>query len=151
MFKWGGKKLTYAFFPFGTETWRAAASRFLRFLIYVIKTYVRYWIRWMTELRWDWWRDNQSRNSIRRSHWTEHAEKVFPFWVSDQQPPLLIAHRPGPKAVIWKEQVSSTTNNISCILGHDNHRPLILFKTNLNVKFLLHHCFTEWQQVRRQM
>jgi len=32
-------------------------------------------------------------------YWTEQAEKVTPFLVSDQQPPLLIEHLAGPKAV----------------------------------------------------
>lgn len=34
-----------------------------------------------------------------QNHWTEQAENVCPFLVSNQQPPLLIAHLPGPKAV----------------------------------------------------
>lgn len=35
----------------------------------------------------------------KQSYWTEQAENVFPFLVSDQHPPLLIAHLPGPKAI----------------------------------------------------
>lgn len=32
-------------------------------------------------------------------HWTEQAEKVNPWRVSDQHPPLSIVHLAGPKAV----------------------------------------------------
>ena len=74
------------------------------------------WVSCFYEKEWFW--SNQKKkyriieNRWRKhkkgiNHWTEQAEKVNPFLVSDQQPPLLIVHLAGPKAVSRWEKVSS--------------------------------------------